>query len=145
MQTLRLLVLMIMTGLYACSSGPKPIGYGKEECVFCKMTIMDKQFGCQIVNTKGKHYNFDDLSCLLGYLQTDIIQEKDIGAIYVPDYCGSHELFPAKGMFYVGSEMLRSPMAGNVAAFTNKDSAMHYNGLLQGKMQNWENIRKTNE
>jgi copper chaperone NosL len=132
-------------GLFACSSGPKPIDYGKEECAFCKMTIMDKQFGCQVVNTKGKHYNFDDLSCLVGYLDTEIISKADIGAIYVPDYTGNHELMPGANMHFVGSEMLHSPMAGNVAAFVSKDSAQKYAGALPGKLVTWENIIKKNE
>lgn len=145
MITIRLILLCMVTGLFACSPGPKPIDYGKEECLFCKMTIMDKQYGCQVVNTKGKHFDFDDLTCLTRYLQTGIIHEKDIEAIYVPDYCGSHALFPAEKMFYVSSDLLRSPMAGNVAAFASKDSAMKYNGMLQGREVSWQTIRKAND
>jgi copper chaperone NosL len=145
MMTIRLILLLMMAGLFGCSAGPKPIDYGKEECAFCKMTIMDKQFGCQVVNTKGKHFNFDDLSCLVGYLLTDIISADDIGAIYVPDYTGSHELIQGDRMHFVESEMLHSPMAGNIAAFSNKDSAQHYAASLKGKLVILENIMKKNE
>lgn len=145
MRSLIFFLLLIMMGLYACSSGPRPIEYGKEECVFCKMTIMDKQFGCQIVNTKGKHFNFDDLSCLVGYLVSDIISHEDVGAIYVSDYNGSHELIQGAKMHFVESEMLHSPMAGNIAAFSNKDSAQHYAAFLKGKLVILENIMNKNE
>ncbi len=142
MRTANLIICVLAVGLASCVSGPKPIGFGKEECVFCKMTIMDKQFGCQVVNTKGKHFNFDDLSCLIGYLDTDIIPAGEIGAIYVPDYTGNHPLLPAEGLFYVESEALHSPMAGNMAAFSGKDSAQRYAASLQGKMVTWQSIIK---
>lgn len=145
MMTIRLILLLMMAGLFGCSAGPKSIDYGKEECAFCKMTIMDKQFGCQVVNTKGKHFNFDDLSCLAGFLVTDIISPEDIGGIYVPDYTGSHELIEGARMYFVESERLHSPMAGNIAAFSIKDSAQHYAASLNGKLAILENIIKKNE
>lgn len=128
--------------LTSCSKGPRPIAYGKEECTFCKMTIMDKRFGCQIMNTKGKAYSFDDLSCLVGYLQTDIIQQKDIAGIYVPDYLGDNSLHLANGLQFVASEGFRSPMAGNIAAFTNADSASEYAQKMSGKKVAWNQILK---
>jgi len=141
--TIRLILLWMVAALVACSSGPKPIDYGKEECVFCKMTIMDKQFGCQVVNTKGKAFNFDDVSCLLSYLGTT--KPEEIGAIYVPDYTGLNELLPAAEMHFVKSELLHSPMAGNMAAFSGKDSAQHYAGNLKGTMVTWENLISKDE
>jgi parallel beta-helix repeat protein len=124
-------------GLTGCSTGPQPIEYGKAECSFCKMTIMDKQFGCQVVNTKGKPFNFDDISCLLSSLGTT--RPEEIGAIYVPDYSGTN-LLPAADMHYVKSEELHSPMAGNTAAFSLEDSAQHYAGKLNGSMVAWKNL-----
>lgn len=126
----------------SCTKGPKPIGYGKEECSFCKMTIMDKRFGCQIMNTKGKAYSFDDLSCLVGYLQTDIIQPKDISEIYVPDFLGDNTLLQANGLHYIESEAFHSPMAGNIAAFSNVDSAAVYAQKMEGKKVTWDQIIK---
>jgi copper chaperone NosL len=126
----------------SCSKGPKPIAYGKEECTFCKMTIMDKRFGCQIMNTKGKAYSFDDLSCLVGYMQTDIIKQEDIAGIYVPDYLGDNSLHLASGLQFVASEAFRSPMAGNIAAFANADSAAEYARKMNGKKVVWNQIMK---
>ncbi len=128
--------------LISCSKGPRPIAYGKEECTFCKMTIMDKRFGCQIMNTKGKAYSFDDLSCLVGYMQTDIIQQTNIAGIYVPDYLGDNSLHLANALQFVASEKFRSPMAGNIAAFTNADSAREYAQKMNGKKVAWNQILK---
>lgn len=126
--------------LGACSSGPKPIAYRVDECVFCKMKIMDQRFGAQIVNSKGKHYNFDDVSCLVAYQGTGFLSKDDVAAVYLPDYVGSNALTPAEGMHYVQSEALRSPMAGNVAAFVEKDSAAATAARLQGNMLNWNDV-----
>ena len=139
------ILLLLFPVWMSCSKGPRPIEYGKDECTFCKMTVMDKRFGCQVVNTKGKHFNFDDLSCMTGYLETGVLAAADIGGMYVPDYLGSHELLPAESLHYVSSEMFRSPMAGNIAAFSNADSASKYAGSLSGELVAWEKILKTNE
>ena len=137
------MLIIGLFGLTGCNTGPQPIEYGKAECSFCKMTIMDKQFGCQVINTKGKPFSFDDVSCLVSYLVTAV--PEDIGAIYVPDYTGMNELLPAAEMHYVKSEALHSPMAGNTAAFSHEDSAEHYAGKLQGSMVKWENLINKNE
>jgi copper chaperone NosL len=141
---MKLLFLLIPIWL-SCSKGPKAIDYGRDECTFCKMTIMDKRFGCQIVNTKGKHFNFDDLSCMIGYLETGVIARPDIGVMYVPDYLAENNLLPAEGLFYVASEKLHSPMAGNVAAFSIADSAAKYAESLPGQLTTWDKIIKSNE
>lgn len=134
------IICCIILLLLACQRGPKPIAYRVDECVFCKMKIMDPRFGCQIVSTKGKHYNFDDVSCLVAYQNTGFIKKEDVAAIYVPDYGGSHILHPAVPMLFVHSEDVRSPMAGNVAAFSIKDSAMRAARRLNGKILNWEEV-----
>lgn len=145
MKIFKYIIVILMPVLAGCSKGPKPIDYGKEECVFCKMTIIDKHFGCQVLNTKTKAFNFDDLSCMIGYLLTGAIGDKEIAAIYVPDYSGKNQLMPAEGMFYVSGEMLHSPMSGNTAAFSNKDSALVYVEKLQGKLFQWQEIWKKND
>lgn len=128
--------------LFGCSKGPKPIAYGEAECTFCKMTIMDKRFGCQLVNTKGKPFSFDDLSCMVGYLKTEIISQKDKEGMYVPDYLGANTLLPAKSLHFVASETLRSPMGGNIAGFSMADSAKAYAEKLNGKLVTWNDIVK---
>ena len=140
MKTFILLIISSIL-LFGCNSGPAPIAYRQEECVFCKMTIMDPKFGCQIKNDKGKVFNFDDLSCLTSYLKGDILDTNHLSGIYVPNYLADGELFAAETAFYVASELLRSPMAGNIAAFSNKDSAIALATKLNGKLASWQNIK----
>ncbi|MCU0373772.1 MAG: nitrous oxide reductase accessory protein NosL [Chitinophagaceae bacterium] len=138
-----LIVYACCLGLMSCSSGPSPIAYRQDECVFCKMTIMDAKYGCQIMNNKGKAYNFDDLSCLIGYLKADIIDSSQIKGIYVSDYLTDGLLIQAETAFYVASAQLRSPMAGNIAAFSNSDSAKAYAVKWGGTLAAWKTIKST--
>ena len=140
MKNFHLILIIIATVLSGCSKGPKPIAYGEAECTFCKMTIRDKRFGSQIVNTKGKPFSFDDLSCMVGYLKTEIISQKDMEGMYVPDYLGTNTLLPAESMHFVASETLRSPMGGNIAGFSVADSAKAYAEKLNGKLVTWNDI-----
>ncbi len=140
MKNFKIALLGMALSFIACNTGPREIAYGSQDCTFCKMTIMDKRFGCQIMNTKGKAYSFDDLSCLVGYLQTDIIQQKDISAIYIPDYLGENKLHKAGELQFVASEQFRSPMSGNIAAFVSADSANEYAGKMNGKKVAWSEI-----
>lgn len=138
-----LIIYAVCLGLLSCSNGPSPIAYRQDECVFCKMTVMDARFGCQIKNNKGKAYIFDDLSCLIGYLKADIIDSSQIKGVYVPDYLTDGLLIPAETAFYVASEQLRSPMAGNIAAFSSSDSAKAYATKWGGELATWQTIKST--
>lgn len=141
MKKLGNIIILLLPVMVSCSKGPKPINYGSEECVFCKMTILDRHFACQLVNTKTKAYNFDDITCLLGFLQAGSLAEKDIAGLYVADYTGKNDLMPAEKMFYVESEAFHSPMSGNTAAFTHQDSALAYVEKLKGRAVQWKQLR----
>ena len=41
----------------ACSPKAEPIDYGKEECAFCKMTIVSPQFASEVVTQKSKAFS----------------------------------------------------------------------------------------
>jgi copper chaperone NosL len=140
MKKIIIILIIGLFGITGCQSGPQPIEYGKAECAFCKMKIMDKRFGCQVINKHGKAYVFDDLSCMTSYLNSEIIAGQDVKGIYIPDYLGSNTLIEAEKLFYVAAEQFKSPMAGNVAGFSNKDSAEAFVNKLQGTMTTWDEI-----
>jgi len=117
-----ILVFVLSVLLTSCNYGPQPLHVGKDNCGFCKMTISDARFGAEIVTDKGKTYKFDDMHCMLSYLKSNILEPREINEIYLTDFSGSHELKKASEMFLLKSEELRSPMNGNIAAFSSKDS-----------------------
>ena len=64
--------ILLIINLDSCSTEPEQLQYGTDACHFCKMTLMDKKFGAELVTTKGKVYKFDDLSCFINYYNSGI-------------------------------------------------------------------------
>lgn len=138
-------VIITLSFLVACTSaGPEPFELGKEPCSFCKMTISDPQFGGEIITTKGKVYKFDDLHCLMSFLKEGTVAKTDIKDMYAVDFSGSHNLIKAnESLLLYKSDLLHSPMNGNIAAFDNRDSlAVIMNKLPGGMPLNWDELIK---
>ncbi|QOI95963.1 MAG: nitrous oxide reductase accessory protein NosL [Flammeovirgaceae bacterium] len=101
----------------ACSVKPEPINYGQDNCHLCKMTIMDKKFGAEVVTTKGKVFKFDDVNCMVNFLNSGYLEERDVAFRLVTDYSQPGKLIAADEAFFIKSPDIRSPMAGQVASF----------------------------
>ena len=123
--------------MQSCSSGPQSIKYGGDACDFCKMTIMEKKFACEWVTAKGKVFRFDDVHCLLSHNKAN----KSDGIAYVNDFNGK-ELVKANDLFFVNSTVLKAPMGGNVAAFTDQAAAENFADTNQGTLLSWEAVEK---
>lgn len=137
-----LALLLITTTITSCSVKPEPIKTGVDNCYFCKMTISDEKFGAELLTKKGKIYKFDDVHCILNYLKTKDVASENIKDIYLTDFCGSHQLVNVHQSSLLKSETLRSPMAGNIAAFDNKDSLLKMQQRYPGAMVNWNDLIK---
>src|SRR6187549_334534 len=132
---MRLIFLFLIAfSLYSCSVEPTPLVYGKDFCYTCKMTLMDTKFGAEVVTTKGKVYKFDDMNCMINFLNSGYIEEQDIAFRLVIDFANPEKLIDAKDAFYVKSDKIRSPMASEIAAFSKKEdlevSNKEWNGIL---------------
>lgn len=130
--------------LFACTPQPSPIQYGHDQCEFCKMTIMDDRFGAELVTTKGKVYKFDDLFCLNKYYQMQQAKDADYQHILVNDYLQKGTLIDLRTAHLMKTEALRSPMAGNLAAFSSleKLKQLESEKQWQGETTNWSNLKK---
>ncbi|RXK52595.1 nitrous oxide reductase accessory protein NosL [Aquirufa rosea] len=125
--------------LNSCQDEVKPIQVGRDNCHFCKMGISDIRFASAILTQQGKTYPFDDIKCLLNYLSTDKdIKVKDI---YVSNFSGKHELVKASSAYFLASPSLGSPMAGNLAAFQDKNELIKNNQAFVGEEKTWESIQ----
>jgi copper chaperone NosL len=125
--------IVILMTLISCSVEPQPLQYGKDACHSCKMTLMDNKFGAEVVSRKGKIFKFDDTNCLIGFLNSDQLKEEEIAYCLITDFASPGTLVDAKTAFYVKSEEIKSPMAGKVAAFQNKNT-------LTSHKENWKGI-----
>jgi copper chaperone NosL len=126
----------------SCSSGPQAISYGVDNCYFCKMTISDQRFAAEVLTKKGRVYKFDDIHCMLTFLRSNVIDKEQVADVYLTDYTGDHKLINAKDAMMLKAEDLRSPMGGNMAAFSNHDSITTVKKKYPGSSLNWNELYK---
>ncbi|HSC54892.1 MAG TPA: nitrous oxide reductase accessory protein NosL [Phnomibacter sp.] len=137
-------VLPLMLLLVSCgSSGPEPITYNKDACASCKMQIADARLAAEIVTQKGRAYKFDDISCLLHFTASG--QEVAAEKIYVCDYENAGNFTDATQAFFVTSEIIKSPMGGNTAAFSNKENAEAFATKNNTTVLAWGEIEKAKQ
>jgi copper chaperone NosL len=136
------LSILTLFSLNSCNTGPERIIAGKDHCDFCKMPVSDNRFGAEIITKKGKVFKFDDAHCIISFMHsTGFKQEKEY-AIYFVDFTGSHLLIPATTALYLKSDALRSPMNGNIAAFSNTDSMRFVMNKYPGTAFLWSQLNK---
>lgn len=128
--------------LSACSTEPQPIRLGKDNCDFCKMTISDPRFGAEIVTKKSKIYKFDDQHCIMSFLNSGTFDKKDIAGVYFVDFNSPHKLLNVNEAYFLQSPALKSPMNGNIAAFSHEDSLAKALPSFYGNTITWEDMQK---
>jgi copper chaperone NosL len=133
-------VIPVLFFLSCTPEGPEPIILHKDTCAFCKMNISEGHFAAEMITTKGRVFKFDDISCLVGFKQENI--DKDAKNHYVHNYLGNNELIPAETAFYITGGTLRSPMAGNIAAFKTEAEADEYLEKTNANRTNWATINQ---
>lgn len=121
--------------LLACSSGPRPIKYGTDQCELCKMTVMDNKFGTEIVTKKGKIMIFDSDECMRDYIKS---AKPEAAQFLVTDFTRPGSLIDGKTATFLHSPNMRSPMGGNLAAYGNKADAEAAKSKLGGDLLNWD-------
>ncbi len=135
-------LLFLSVTILSCNARPEPIKTGVDNCYFCKMTVSDIRYGAEIVTTKGKIYKFDDVHCVISFLQAKDLASVSIKEIYLTDFCGSHQLINVNKSYLLKSDNLRSPMGGNIAAFDNRDSLVKIQQHYNGSPVNWNELIK---
>jgi nitrous-oxide reductase accessory protein nosL len=121
----------------ACTPKPQPIDYGKEECAFCKMTIVSPQFASEVVTQKSKAFKYDAIECML-----QAPQEDKVALHLVCDYLNEGNFIEASQATYLVSPNIESPMGGNLAAFSSKEDAQRIQAEKGGDLYDWEGIQQ---
>ncbi|MFO7259230.1 MAG: nitrous oxide reductase accessory protein NosL [Bacteroidota bacterium] len=130
------LILILCVLCLACSVKPEPLQYGVDACHTCKMTLVDRKFGAEIVTKKGKVFKFDDMNCMVNFLNSGEVQDRDVAYRLVVDFATPEKLIPAGDAFYVKSNEIRSPMASGIAAFESE-------GAMKEQLRAWKGIYLT--
>lgn len=124
----------------ACNKQPEPINYAEDECEFCKMIVMDKRYGAELVTDKGKIFKFDSIECLVGYLQNKNLSKQNYSSVWVGNYSNPGNLIDAEKSFYLKNDEIRSPMGLNVLAVETQDQLKKVLDQFGGKQLKWNDL-----
>ena len=134
--------LLILVGLLvACKPEGKPIAYGEDKCEFCRMSIVDQQFGCEVVTQKGKVFKFDAVECMVKYLDQRVEDELKIKFMLTNTFDVPGSLNDADKCLYLISENMPSPMGMYLNPFKEKSEALKYQEENSGMIYNWDELR----
>lgn len=120
--------------LLACQSKPEPISFGEDHCDFCKMSIVDPKYGAELLTDKGRIYKFDAVECMVPFMEEneDMVFEHKLAIAY--DQAG--ELMPVGQLVFAHSEVYKSPMGANIAAFSDESKVD-----ASAEIFNWEKLQ----
>jgi len=128
--------------LSSCQPKEKEIVYGEDECKHCRMMIVEKQYGTELVTKKGKIYTYDSIECLIDHIQTGDIKESEIALSLVTSFNQPEKLRLAEQSFYLYSIKLPSPMGMFLTAFESEEAAKVAYEKFGGKIMSWDNLLK---
>ena len=119
-----------------CKAEMEPINFGKDQCVYCKMTIADPKFGAELITEKGRVLKYDAAECLINHLQE--VEAPKYQQLLVVAFDDPKNLYPVDSLHFITSPIYRSPMGAHLAAFSKLTSL---NDSADATM-NWEQLQK---
>ncbi|WP_457615451.1 nitrous oxide reductase accessory protein NosL [Lutibacter sp.] len=132
-------VIILSTSL-ACKPEPQAIEYGKDQCSFCKMNIVDKTHAAQYVTKKGKQFKFDAIECMVNAVSEK--DEQSIAIFLVADYGNPGQMIDALKATYLISKEIKSPMGANLSALSSKEKAEELKQQYGGQLYSWESLKQ---
>jgi len=138
---LKFILLLTLGFLAACKPEGKPISYGEDKCEFCRMSIVDKQFGCEVVTRKGKVRKFDAVECMINYLDQRVEDESEINLILTNTFDFPGNLRAATDCHYLISKNMPSPMGMYINPFVEPSEARRYQEENSGTVYKWDELR----
>lgn len=132
--------MIILLGAVSCKVEPEAIEYGKDQCSFCKMNIVDQTHSSQLVTAKGKQFKFDSIECLVNYLDQN--KEEKIALLLVADFANPGEMTEAEKATYLITPAIKSPMGANLSGFSAKKSAEELQQKHTGEIYAWETLKQ---
>lgn len=117
--------LILITLLTSCSNGePKQPKLNKTNCDFCKMTIANDKFISQCITQKNRVYYFDDIACMIKHKSENTNSENPV--YYIADYANPQKYINTTNAILIKNDNIKSPMGGNIAAFSNVKDANEF-------------------
>jgi len=138
-------VLIFSLIITSCAAKTEPFNYGKDDCSFCKMGIVDTKFGGELVTKKTKVYKFDDVLCMIHFLKAGSVKEDEIAKKTVINFEKQNAFIDVNNVTFWISPELKSPMGGNAAAFISRDGAEKAKAGKEGQLINWDELYKNSK
>lgn len=140
----KLSIIALLLLFAACSKEAEKIQYGKDQCVYCKMTIVDLQHSAQYVSTKGRQFKFDAIECMINELYES--RRNETAQLLVADYPNPGSMISASDASFIICPEIKSPMGAFLSAFSSQTEAQKTIATKGGEIYNWPEIkRKFNE
>jgi copper chaperone NosL len=76
-----------------------------------------------LVTNKGKAMKFDDLHCMVSFIKINNLDDNSFKFLVVSDFMGGGGFLNIKDSYFLKSDLFKSPMRGDVAAFKSKQDA----------------------
>jgi len=128
---MRIITAALLLLALACQADQRPQAIeAHDACASCRMAISQPQYAGQIVDKEGNAYKFDDIGCMLRYLNNHTFPQR---RLYVMDYVNRQWLEAGSAVF-VRSEAIRGPMNGGLAAFRDQSAAQQFLKNSSGQM-----------
>ena len=134
---MKIIAAIILISLLSCNAEPEPLQFGTDACHTCKMTLMDKKFGAELVSKKGKVFKVDDVNCMLTFYHSGEVDPSEFAHRLVVDFSQPGKLIQAADAFYLKSSGIKSPMASQIAAFESKGNMDQTKKELKGIYLVW--------
>lgn len=137
---MRYLLVMLVVFIASCTPESKPINYGEDMCHFCKMNIVNKIYGAEVVTDKAKVYKFDAIECMIHFIQDH--PDLSLAMTLTNHYETPETLIPVDEATFVISENMPSPMGAFLTAFKSKEKAKEVVAIKGGEMYTWSEVCK---
>lgn len=136
-----ILITICFVGISGCSNDqPVSIKYNSDPCDFCRMTIVDPRFSCELKTNHGKAYKFDDIGCMSSFVKEQKTEEFKIKTYFASNYLNNNALINTDNLIFIKGDGISSPMGGGIAAFSNIDSAKVYKDYFIAKDISWKEL-----
>ena len=136
---LKLWMGLVLFLVMACQPEVEQIQYGRDSCVYCKMTISDRRYGAELVTQKGKVYKFDAIECMLDYMQEN---EANYAYYMAVAYDHPGTLQPTDSLTYLIAENMPSPMGAFLTAFSTQSIAKEFQKDQGGELYSWSALQR---
>ncbi|MGG3563745.1 nitrous oxide reductase accessory protein NosL [Neobacillus rhizosphaerae] len=134
---LTVISLLLISGCGKEEPQPVAINEKTDKCEICHMAVKDNQFSTEIILENGKAIVFDDIGCMYSWIKENTNQK--IASSFVKDYQTKEWIKPEKAAF-VYDKTIKTPMAYNVIAFSDKKDAESFINKNGGTLLTYDKL-----